>query len=879
MVAGTIRGEQSSRALADAIAFNRRTVREGLARRKAQRDAAKARKRAEKSLGGKSRFRVSNGRLIDRLTNKSVSLSDVKGNLSKGISALESNRVFEKQKKDLTSNINRAKLREGQGRKLLSIGTKEVGRGFDRDINTLRSNITKLKRDKENLISEKNALIIASRTGGFIVKSNGRSKVFSSRSSAQNFLVKSSIPKFVVIDRKGKSHNFSTRVAANNFVKSDLALRQSVLNLGLNPKRFNFTKGDLQSKKISILEKLAVIKAQDRILNFSVAEKKLFNSIKRFNDRSSKSQKRIADTFERAGVSIKDTDSFTKKLIKGGLQFGVSLSPIIGESFANIADSILLSRKARVAELRGAEKALVAQARAPAKSIPGSLIASFDIRKPENIISTIIIFASVSSALRKSFKRSKIIGAKVKSSNAILSRSEKLKINTRVKSFKFKGKTLSQLSGKELGKAVKAFRKQVFSSADFRRIAARKKVKLKLRKALSKEKKSILTKAERRRLKKRIFKRKIKEKLTFKKKKGVTILTRAEKLRLKKRILLRKFKPIKKTKKLIKKVDKLFFEIIKDGKKLRINVQQKGSSIITRITQDVPKRIGNQIHLQKVKTKKVIKLKSKQKLKTKVKAKTKQSQLSLELSISGIKKNTILKFLPFILATGIKSTSISKALSISQLQRLGIKELPKLSSLLKSKAISKINNIVEQSLKFNSNVKSSQIQSLASVSRLSQILGLSSAQLSRLITKQLVSSKKVVVKIPKFKKKSSPGVQGWSVQVRVRRKFRTIAKRVLNNKDANSLGRFIDDTSLAASFRVVKSKRNINSGFSYGKAFKFRPAKTLKNSVVERRKFRIDSIGEVRGLSVARLLKLMRLSIIPLRRRKSKRKIIKRRKK
>jgi len=85
----------------------------------------------------------------------------------------------------------------------------------------------------------------------------------------------------------------------------------------------------------------------------------------------------------------------------------------------------------------------------------------------------------------------------------------------------------------------------------------------------------------------------------------------------------------------------------------------------------------------------------------------------------------------------------------------------------------------------------------------------------------------------------------------------------LPKKEAERVGRVVADKTLSASFKVTKSKTQAPASrrsklVKKGDAplFKFRPGRTAKTKgfTVEKSKFRLDSPGEVKGITASRFI-------------------------
>lgn len=122
--------------------------------------------------------------------------------------------------------------------------------------------------------------------------------------------------------------------------------------------------------------------------------------------------------------------------------------------------------------------------------------------------------------------------------------------------------------------------------------------------------------------------------------------------------------------------------------------------------------------------------------------------------------------------------------------------------------------------------------------------------------------------IPKGKKLFKPirviKNPGFNAFYKRRGKFLKINKKPLIKKHAESLGSFVTDHSLAASFKIKKAgKPAQKSTLNFPKTHfrtnqrKFRKGKTV-SGLVERRKFRLDTLRERRKIQAARLIASIR---------------------
>jgi hypothetical protein len=124
------------------------------------------------------------------------------------------------------------------------------------------------------------------------------------------------------------------------------------------------------------------------------------------------------------------------------------------------------------------------------------------------------------------------------------------------------------------------------------------------------------------------------------------------------------------------------------------------------------------------------------------------------------------------------------------------------------------------------------------------------------------------------RKKPTKPFEAFDALVKVGPDFRRVNRKPLTKGDARSLGARVTDNTVAAQFKVkkVKSKKEpVGIGDNYfernrPKFRKFQRTKGVKRPLVdrfiERRANRIDTVGEVRGLSVARFLKQRRGGLV-----------------
>jgi len=99
--------------------------------------------------------------------------------------------------------------------------------------------------------------------------------------------------------------------------------------------------------------------------------------------------------------------------------------------------------------------------------------------------------------------------------------------------------------------------------------------------------------------------------------------------------------------------------------------------------------------------------------------------------------------------------------------------------------------------------------------------------------------------------------KGYIVKVKSKGKFKPINTTPLPKKNAFSLGKFVTDNSSAAQFKIKKSDRKagkpVNVPFTSNT--KFTKQKKTKNTYVEKKSNRIDTPGEIQGITAKGLLK------------------------
>jgi hypothetical protein len=99
--------------------------------------------------------------------------------------------------------------------------------------------------------------------------------------------------------------------------------------------------------------------------------------------------------------------------------------------------------------------------------------------------------------------------------------------------------------------------------------------------------------------------------------------------------------------------------------------------------------------------------------------------------------------------------------------------------------------------------------------------------------------------------------KGYNLFIKDKGKYKLFAGNVFNKADTTKLGGYVTDNTVTASFQVKPANKNVNTKISQLRynPKKYRSAKRSKNVKVEKRTFRIDTFGEVRGLKAAKLRK------------------------
>lgn len=139
--------------------------------------------------------------------------------------------------------------------------------------------------------------------------------------------------------------------------------------------------------------------------------------------------------------------------------------------------------------------------------------------------------------------------------------------------------------------------------------------------------------------------------------------------------------------------------------------------------------------------------------------------------------------------------------------------------------------------------------------------------------------------IDKKKRKQPKKVQGWFPFGKSKGKMIKLSHKPMSKRDALSLGSFAVDNTTSATFRIKKTKKKIvpKKLRRYDKPFyfsmnapKFRNyrivrgrRKPLKNTYIEKRGLRIDTRGELQGLTMAKLSKSL-LGVKPRKKKTTK---------
>lgn len=94
---------------------------------------------------------------------------------------------------------------------------------------------------------------------------------------------------------------------------------------------------------------------------------------------------------------------------------------------------------------------------------------------------------------------------------------------------------------------------------------------------------------------------------------------------------------------------------------------------------------------------------------------------------------------------------------------------------------------------------------------------------------------------------------GYHVYAKEKSKFVKVSKKPLPKQDALRLGATVVDETVSATFKIKKARKKVEKpliSFRPFNLFKFRQKKGTKNVFVEKNTFRIDSLGELKGITV-----------------------------
>ena len=189
----------------------------------------------------------------------------------------------------------------------------------------------------------------------------------------------------------------------------------------------------------------------------------------------------------------------------------------------------------------------------------------------------------------------------------------------------------------------------------------------------------------------------------------------------------------------------------------------------------------------------------------------------------------------------------------------GVSSIQKLSDLTKSKVNSKVSSVSVVS----------PVSGVASDIKLRQDVAVDVVSIQDLISKttfkkEPIKEKKIkkplYIPFPKALTTKSSGKNGYDVFVKSKGKFVKVAENSFSKTDALRTGQYLTDNSTNASFKIKPSSKrvdtklelpNLSSKFGKSKA----KGLNTKSVYVERRKNRIDTIGEVKGLRVGKLAK------------------------
>jgi hypothetical protein len=188
----------------------------------------------------------------------------------------------------------------------------------------------------------------------------------------------------------------------------------------------------------------------------------------------------------------------------------------------------------------------------------------------------------------------------------------------------------------------------------------------------------------------------------------------------------------------------------------------------------------------------------------------------------------------------------SKITSKQAIEQL-LKVKPTASTILKT--VSKIKSIAKQKEVIKQIIKTTTLPKLKT----------SLKNKLKTLNKQKIILLKI--KIPVLKKVRS-NVKGYIIKVRRQKKFINVPRIVLNKTQANNLGAWIVDNTTAATYKIVKSKNNINRSvkkiIKTPTKFRSSKSKTLKGSKIELKKYRINTRGEAEGLAASKLIKKLK---------------------
>ena len=346
--------------------------------------------------------------------------------------------------------------------------------------------------------------------------------------------------------------------------------------------------------------------------------------------------------------------------------------------------------------------------------------------------------------------------------------------------------------------------------------------------------------------------------------------------------------------KFISKTNRLAIQRVKGKKKITTTrrgitftkIKPSKKIIITKIRPPkrvTPKPSGRQVLLQRQK------LKTPKPLAVQLKIAPVKLNQTQRIALKRLKKSrtqqkTVGKQISVLKQKSRRKLTTKQRLRNRQQLKLNQRALSKLSSrsLLLSRQISKqlSRQTLKQSLKLNVKLTPKQISKLNS--RLDQAViqkvGLKVAQPTVTRLKITPSTKIVKKPVPLAivrrkrlkKRKTITGNIGYNVFGKHKGKFIKINKKPLSKRDAQSRGSFAIDKSTSRTFKIkkvgqvkklakiTKKERNyIRKARPKLRGFKTVKGKRvpLKNKFIEKRNFLIDSRGEKRQLSLARLIK------------------------